>query len=250
MKQKYDKYRVINRLEDLYDFYKMYYKRTGRKEFPATLLAIKLCDKLDSIAVYEFGDGSNGWINYRNSEDFYERNKEVIDKAIDEVDRDFHFTENDYAKFLILCGEGLDENTFEEDITYQCYGNGFDFIAKMSGEEISNTIHLIKYFDIFKKNWEAGIFSSNIFKEGMKSFAEKTYEELEKEVKTDEDFFVDSSTFLIPKEPIKITLTNIEIDTLKECGNLTVLRQKDVPIEITLTDKEETPKQIIKKQNN
>lgn len=51
------------------------------------------------------------------------------------------------------------------------------------------------------------------------------------------------------KPTIKITLTHIELDTLKKSGNFTVLNRRE-KIEITLTNKEETPKQIVKKQNN
>ena len=71
----------------------------------------------------------------------------------------------------------------------------------------------------------------------------------EKYVKDNENQLVNSNTFLMPQtnSAIKITLTNVEIDTLKECGNLTVLRHGDVPIEITLADdKEEKAKKYVK----
>lgn len=231
------KNKKISNLQDIYDFYKLYYEKTGRKEFPTILLTLKL---LPQISAFKEIDCDFS---------FYNINKVLIDQAIEEIEKDFHFTETDYAKYLIVYGDGLIEKNFEDDVIWKCYGRGIQFIK----QEIGFKEYYTKE-ELFNKFCQEECVFSNLFDAthsfaGLSDFQGLTFDYLKSNVASGEDFFKDFSRFF-NQDTIKITLTNIELDTLKECGNLTVPNRRE-KIEITLADpKEEAPKQIVKKQNN
>ena len=222
----------IETVKDLYDAYKRYYEETGRKEHPAMLLALFLFSK-----GYNF-DRMIGYVEGK----FYKKHKEIIDEAIQQVENDFHFTIDEYAKIVLKSFNDFDESNYEQEKIWSCYAEGFGCVhwgLMYHNDENIEDIYS-QYFD----GRDAILLKTDVKHE--KIFGH-TYEGFCENIRT-YDYLSDTNDFVKPT--IKITLTNVELDTLKECGNLIVLRQKDAPIEITLAEKEETPKQIVKNQKN
>lgn len=221
----------IETVQDLYDVYKRYYEETGRKEHPAMLLALFLFSK-----EYSF-DRMERAIEGK----FYEKHKGIIDEAIQQVENDFHFTIDDYAKIIIKRFNTFDKSKYERAKIWDCYAEGFGCVhwglMYHNGEKVEDIYS--RYFDgrdaiLLEKH----INHANIFGH--------TYEEFCENIRTYDYLSVTNDSV---KPTIKITLTNMELDTLKKCGHYTVLHYRE-KVEITLANKEETPKQIVKKQNN
>ena len=86
---------------------------------------------------------------------------------------------------------------------------------------------------------------NSILLEGNIKFGD-TYEEFCESIKT-WDYLSCTNDGIRPT--IKITLTNIQLETLKQCGHFTVLNRRE-KVEIALADKEETPKKFVKNKEN
>lgn len=221
----------IETVKDLYEAYKRYYEETGRKEHPAMLLALFLFSK-----EYNF-DRMVGTIEG----EFYEKHKKIIDEAIQQVENDFHFTMEDYARIIIKQFNTFDGSEYEQAKIWDCYSDGFGCVHW--GLVYHNDENVEDIYSQYFVGRDAILLEENVT---HKNIFGHTYEEFCENIRT-YDYL--SGTNDSVKPTIKITLTNIELDTLKKCGNLTVLNRRE-KIEITLANKEEAPKQIVKKQNN
>lgn len=223
----------IETVKDLYEAYKRYYEETGRKEHPARLLALLLLEKIENF------DRMMGV----TEEVFYDKHKKIINEAIQQVEDDFHFTIDDYAKIIIKQFNTFDEAKYEEEKIWDCYSEGFGCVhwGWMYYNNKDAEYLYSQYFDGREETILLGKYVklANIFGH--------TYEEFCENIRT-RDYL--SATDDSVRPTIKVTLTNIELDTLRECGNLTVLNLRE-KIEITLADpKEEKPKEFVKNQNN
>lgn len=221
----------MDSITNLYKLYKRYYEETGKKEHPSMLLALLLLPKKqDFVCGFPCEEGK-----------FYKENKSIIDKAIQQVEEDFHFTKADYAKLITAQNGSFEENEYEENKIWFCYAEGFGCVhwwLMYHSSEHETTI----YRECFQNQ---SLILKNLPR--ITNILSLNYEEF-KFITTGQDYFRDAEEYL--EQHIKITLTNVELNTLRDCGNLTVLRQGDTPIEITLVGKEEMPKQIVKNQKN
>ncbi len=221
----------MDSIKNLYNLYKKHYTETGKREHPERLLALLLLSEKQKFSIMP--NSTEG--------KFYESHRKIIDGAIQQVETDFEFTKKEYAKLITEQLGGFEESNYEEDKIWFCYSEGFGCVhwGIMYHKSEDETTIYRNYF-----SGESLLLTTLPKITNIRSLDYKEFKFFTKK----QDYFEDAKDYI--NSPIKITLTNIELDTLKECGNLTVLRHGDTPIEITLADKDEVPKQIVKNKGS
>lgn len=206
----------IGTVKRLYNAYKRIYKETGRKEAPEVLLALQLLDHKD-----DFSDTTSHTVA-----EFYNEYQDSIDKYIKKVEDDFHFTKAEYVK-IISETDGYNPNKFENKKIGSCYGAAISTLywgitkhSTYSSEWMfihGRTLSVLAEDPLMDKNF--------IFV--------KTYDSLKRFMKS-ENYFADAGTYLY--EPTSVTITSVELDSLKKYGNLTITKGVAAPIEIKVED--------------